>query len=133
MYSFTEVFKTLSDLTRFRIMRLFLSALRIPLCVCEIVDALEEPQYNVSRHLSILKRAGLLNETKDGRWVYYSIQPSRDSFVLHLHQAIGSISHEILQADQQRLQERLKLRKDGKCLVGIQKTHLSNESCPQDS
>ena len=124
MYSFTEVFKILSDLTRFRIVRLLLSVRSIPLCVCEIVDALEEPQYNVSRHLSILKRAGLLNENKDGRWVYYSIEPSQDPFALHLYEAIGSISHEILQADEQRLRERLELRENGKCLLGIQKTHL---------
>ena len=84
----------------------------------------EEPQYKVSRHLGILRRVGLLNETKDGRWVHYSIQSSEDPFFSHLYQAIGSISHETLQADEQRLRERLTLREDGKCLLGVQKKHL---------
>lgn len=124
MQNFTEVFKALSDATRLRIIHLFLSVYGTALCVCEIVDALEEPQYNVSRHLGILRRTGLLSETRDGRWVHYSIPPSEDSFFSYLHQTVSSISHETLQADEQRLRERLTLRKDGKCLLGVQKKRL---------
>ena len=124
MQNFAEVFKALSDSTRLRIVHLLLSVHGSSFCVCEIVDALEEPQYNVSRHLGILRRAGLLNETRDGRWVHYSIQSSNDPFFSYLYQAVGSISHETLQADEQRLQERLTLREDGKCLLGVQKKHL---------
>jgi len=124
MQNFIEAFKALSDPTRLRIVHLLLSADGASLCVCELVDALEEPQYNVSRHLRILKHAELLSETKDGRWVYYSIQQSNAPFFVHLHQAVGSISHDILQADEQRLGDRLALREDGKCILGVQKTDL---------
>jgi ArsR family transcriptional regulator len=124
MKDFGDIFKALSDSTRLRIIHLLLSNHAASLCVCEIVDALEEPQYNVSRHLRILRRVGLLNETKDGRWVHYSIQSLGNPFFSHLYQAISSITHETLQADKQRLQERLTLREGGKCLLGIQKKHL---------
>lgn len=124
MQDFGDVFKALGDPTRLRIIHLLLSKHVASLCVCEIVDALEEPQYNVSRHLRILRLAGLLSETKDGRWVHYSIQSSGNPFFSHLYQAVGSISHETLQADEQRVQERLTLREDGKCLLGVQKKHL---------
>lgn len=124
MQNFAEVFKALSDSTRLRIVHLLLSVHGTSLCVCEIVDALEQPQYNVSRHLGILRRAGLLSETRDGRWVHYSIQLLEDPFFSHLYQTVGSISHETLQADEQRMRERLTLREDGKCLLGVQKKHL---------
>lgn len=124
MKNLAEVLKALSDITRLRIVHLLLSVYGTSLCVCEIVDALEEPQYNVSRHLGILRRAGLVTEIKDGRWVHYSIQSSEDPFFSHLYQAVGSMSHEILQADERRLRERLTLREDGRCLLGVQKKHL---------
>ena len=127
MHSFTEVLKALSDSTRLRIVHLLLSVYGTSLCVCEVVDALEEPQSKISRHLRILSRVGLLSETKDGRWVHYSIQSSEAQFFSHLYQAVGSISHEILQADEQCLRERLALRENGKCLLGVQKKHLLSE------
>lgn len=72
MENYIEIIKALGEKTRLRIAFL-LKASHTELCVCEIVDALEEPQYNVSRHLQLLKHAGLLQERKDGRWVYYSL------------------------------------------------------------
>ncbi|MFX8278073.1 metalloregulator ArsR/SmtB family transcription factor, partial [Acinetobacter baumannii] len=42
-------------------------------CVCELVDSLEVPQYHVSRHWKELRNARLLRARRDGRWVYYSL------------------------------------------------------------
>jgi ArsR family transcriptional regulator len=42
------------------------------LCVCQMTAVLELAVSTVSAHLSELKRAGLLEERKDGRWVRYS-------------------------------------------------------------
>ena len=67
-----EVFKALADETRIRIVRLLSSR---PLCVCHLVDALAEPQYKISRHLGILKRAGLVIDRRAGTWMHYSIAP----------------------------------------------------------
>ncbi|MEK7397264.1 MAG: metalloregulator ArsR/SmtB family transcription factor [Candidatus Poribacteria bacterium] len=124
MNTFSEIMKALSDPIRLRIVHLLLSVEKTPLCVCEIVDALEEQQYAVSRNLGILKHAGLLSESKNGRWVHYSIQASQEPFFLYLYKAISAISDHTLQEDKKRLQERLMLREKGRCLLGAQKTRL---------
>ncbi|MEI6521526.1 MAG: metalloregulator ArsR/SmtB family transcription factor [bacterium] len=67
-----QIHQALSDATRVRIMRLLLER---ELCVCEIVDALEEPQYKISRHLAVLKNAGLVNDWREGQWMHYDIAP----------------------------------------------------------
>ena len=46
------------------------------LCVCQITEVLDLAVSTVSAHLRELRRAGLLSERKDGRWVYFG--PSRD-------------------------------------------------------
>lgn len=43
------------------------------LCVCELRDLLEQDISTVSRHLSVLKNAGLLREEKRGLYVYYQL------------------------------------------------------------
>lgn len=116
-----EVFKALGDLTRLRILLLLLYAHK-ELCVCELVDALEENQYNISRHLKILRQSGLLKERKEGRWVYYSLDDTSNSFKNFLFKTLKSIS--IDKEDAKRLKERLGIRVKGKCLLGIQKSHL---------
>ena len=42
-------------------------------CLCELVDSLLEPQYKLSRHLKIIRQAGLLTAEKEGRWVYHRL------------------------------------------------------------
>ncbi len=62
--------KALSDRTRLRI----LAALAIrPLCVCELTDLLGTGQPSVSRHLGILRAAGLVEDRREGRWVRYRL------------------------------------------------------------
>jgi ArsR family transcriptional regulator len=39
------------------------------MCVCELVDALEMSQANISRHVSVLRDAGLIEDRKVGTWV----------------------------------------------------------------
>ena len=46
-------------------------------CVCEIVEALDLEQANVSRHLAILKREGLLLSRKEGLKVIYQVADQR--------------------------------------------------------
>ena len=68
-----DVQQALSDPTRIRIMRLLIER---ELCVCEIVMALEEPQYKISRHLAVLKSAGLVRDWREGSWMHYEISPT---------------------------------------------------------
>ena len=120
---YTEVFSALSDVTRLRIIYLLILS-KESLCVCEIVDSLEEPESNISRHLKVLKHTKLVEERKEGRWKYYSITAGSDQIMTHLFQTITLIPREVMKKEYEQLQRRLKLRKDGKCLLGIQKSQL---------
>lgn len=44
-------------------------------CVCDIERTLDLPQNLTSHHLGALKRAGLVSDRRDGRWVYYRLVP----------------------------------------------------------
>jgi DNA-binding transcriptional ArsR family regulator len=65
---FQTVNRALSDPNR---LRALLALRRGELCVCQIVELLELAASTVSRHLSVLERAGLVERRKEGRWVYY--------------------------------------------------------------
>lgn len=129
MEEFTNIFKALSDKTRLRIMWLLSGAkyevsverseTNLELCVCEIMDSLNESQYNVSRHLKELKNAGLIRERKEGRWVFYSLTSPISRFQELILQAVLTLPEELLSHDKERLKKRLSLRKDGKCVVGM--------------
>jgi len=120
---YTQVFKTLSDPTRLRILRLLIDA-RKELCVCELVDSLEEPQYNVSKHVTAMRTAGLLKSRKEGRWVYYSPRDTDGEFLRLLSRAVAAIPAAYVKRDRAELEKRLKLREGGKCLTGVRKGHL---------
>ncbi|HEX2948144.1 MAG TPA: metalloregulator ArsR/SmtB family transcription factor [Armatimonadota bacterium] len=68
-----QIHQALADVTRIRIVRLLLER---ELCVCEIEDALAEPQYKVSRHLAVLKNAGVVRDWREGQWMHYEISPN---------------------------------------------------------
>jgi ArsR family transcriptional regulator, arsenate/arsenite/antimonite-responsive transcriptional repressor len=65
-----KIFNCISDKNRLRIIMMLL---RKSLCVCEITDILDLSPSTVSNHLSILKEAGFLLDSKFGKWVIYSI------------------------------------------------------------
>lgn len=70
MDDFLAIAKALSDSHRVRA----LMALRGgELCVCQIIELLALAASTVSKHMSILKQAGLVDSRKDSRWVYYRL------------------------------------------------------------
>ena len=85
----TEIFKALSDQTRLRILRVLVSMPREEVCLCEMTDALQEPEPNVSRHLKALRQSGLLMAEKEGRWVYHRLVPSK--VMLPFYKVIASL------------------------------------------
>jgi len=119
MKEFAEQVKALGDVTRLKIIRLICEA-RVDLCVCEIMDALEISHCNVSRHLKILKTTGIVVEQKEGRWVHFSIANPRNPFHKYLLLAVGNMPDDLFAADIERLQLRLSLREEGKCVNGLQ-------------
>ncbi len=68
----TAIHSSLADPLRVRIVRLLFER---ELCVCEVERVLQEPQYKVSRHLGILKRAGVVHDWREGTWIHYEIHP----------------------------------------------------------
>lgn len=123
MDEYVEMFKSLGDKTRIRIAYL-LAKNNVELCTCEITDSLEVSQYNISRHLKILKNAGLIKERKEGKWVYFSINNDKDLFKINLLKVIIQIPQSVVEKDHEELKKRLKIRVGGKCLKGIQKKQL---------
>jgi ArsR family transcriptional regulator len=70
MKSHLKVLKALSDKNRLRIMKMLEAR---PMCVCEITDVLKLAPSTVSKHLSLLHEAELIEDSKEGRWVNYSL------------------------------------------------------------
>jgi ArsR family transcriptional regulator len=113
-----EILKILGDQTRLRVMYL-LTASKRSLCVCEIVDALKLPQYQVSKSLVLLRRAGLVDVDRNGTWGYYHPKLD-DKDNEKLFDFIRSFcSGEPFDADLENLEKRLALREGGKCVVGF--------------
>lgn len=65
-----RVTKALADLQRVRILMMLGPG---ELCVCQILEVLALAPSTVSKHLSILSAAGLVDSRKDGRWMYYRL------------------------------------------------------------
>lgn len=66
----SRLLRAVADETRLRIVAMLSLG---ELCVCHIEAALDLPQPNVSRHLGILRAAGVVEPRRDGTWVYYSL------------------------------------------------------------
>jgi ArsR family transcriptional regulator len=74
--------KALGDPTRLKILEMLKSKGRSccdliarnepGLCACDIEDAVELSQAAINHHMGLLRRAGLVNAEKRGRWIYYS-------------------------------------------------------------
>jgi len=67
-------YKCLADDTRLR--SLLLIAREGELCVCELMEALNQSQPKISRHLAQLRQCELLSDRRQGQWVFYRLNPS---------------------------------------------------------
>ena len=82
MRNHLKVFRALGDKNRLRVIKMLEAK---PMCVCEITAVLNLAPSTVSKHLSLLHEAELVEETKDGKWVNYSLSSkSRIPFVLEM-------------------------------------------------
>src|SRR5262250_76069 len=67
-----SLFHALSDETRLALLERLKSGEQ---CVCELTDVMKAAQSRLSFHLKVLKDAGLILDRREGRWMYYSINP----------------------------------------------------------
>ena len=68
-----DIFKALSEESRLRILSLLMER---EMCVCEIESCLKMTQSNASRHLTVLRKCGILDCYKQAQWAYYRIDES---------------------------------------------------------
>src|SRR5215471_12059080 len=64
-------FRALDDRTRLRLLNLIADR---EVCVCYFVEILGTNQPKISRHLAYLKRAGLVEARRDGKWMHYRLK-----------------------------------------------------------
>ncbi|MBI5751298.1 MAG: metalloregulator ArsR/SmtB family transcription factor [Hydrogenophilales bacterium] len=87
-------FDALADATRRRMLLLLLRA--DERCVCELYQALKQPQPTVSRHLAILREAKLVLVRKEGAWAYYRLHPQLPLWASRVIQLMADASGETL-------------------------------------
>jgi ArsR family transcriptional regulator len=76
MYSMREIVlfcSALADETRLRLLYLLKNG---EICVCHLQDVLQTNQPKVSRHLAYLRKSGLVETRRDGKWTYYRLKRS---------------------------------------------------------
>ena len=115
MREFMNITKALADETR---VRTLLALRNGELCVCQITELLGLAVSTVSKHLSILYQAGLVESRKDGRWIYYRL-PGKDAPVA-VREAIDWVEQSLageprIAEDAQHLKKLLRLNPTELC------------------
>ena len=108
--------KAAGEPTRLRLLNL----LRIgDTCVCDLQAVLHLPQHAVSRHLAVLRHAGLVTDHRHGQRVVYSLAAPTSLPIKALCQLVADccLMDETLREDEQRFQ---KLLQRGECLLTSQ-------------
>ena len=67
----SDILRALAQPTRLKIVELLRDGER---CVCEMIPLLKEEQSNLSKHLSLLRQAGIVDLRKEGVSTYYRIR-----------------------------------------------------------
>lgn len=104
MRDFRLAMKAVGDPTRTRILKLLEAG---GLCVCQVQAILGLAPSTVSKHLTILKIAGLVEDRRDGKWIQYAL--ADDSHNPHA-KAVLELLHRTLDRDPAVLADRKRLR-----------------------
>ena len=70
--SLAKIFKALGDETRLEIVRMLVGKER---CVCAFLSRFPMSQPAISNHLRVLREAGVAIDSRDGRWIFYRLNP----------------------------------------------------------
>jgi len=101
-FKMERFFQALGDNTRLRLLNLMGDQ---EICVCYLVEILGEGQPKISRHLAYLRRAGIVEARRDGKWMHYRIvMPPNIGATQVLRQTLDWLKEERpMQADRARL------------------------------
>jgi ArsR family transcriptional regulator len=103
-FDLEKFFVALSDRNRLRLINLMSDD---EVCVCFFVEILKMPQPKVSRHLAYLRRAGIVEARREGKWMHYRIVPPADEHAARILQDV----REYLATDREMRQDRTRLVK----------------------
>src|SRR3974390_275692 len=82
------LFRALADRTRLRLLNLMTGQ---EVCVCYFVEILGLPQSTISRHLAYMRRAGLVQARREGKWMHYSLaMPKQPTVQAILREVLSS-------------------------------------------
>lgn len=115
--------KALADENRLRILMMVKNG---EACVCQITEVIGNAPSTVSKHLSILKTAGLLDSYKQGRWVYYH-RPKQPSIAVKM--ALDFVFETLEDSEviaQDRLVSKVVCEQDPEELTKLQRERESN-------
>jgi len=117
MKKIANIFKALSDDTRLRVIKLLQER---ELCVCELIQVLDMSQLRISRHLGVLKNAGLVNDRREGKWIHYSLnketQGKEIKILLDSMVVIGN-DETVIKTDKKNLKKAIRLSEvKGNCM-----------------
>jgi len=99
-----QFFRALSDGTRLRLLNLMSGQ---EVCVCYFIEILGLPQSTISRHLAYMRRAGLVQSRREGKWMHYRLAVPRQAF-------LQAVLHDVLksfQSDKEMERERARLHR----------------------
>jgi ArsR family transcriptional regulator, arsenate/arsenite/antimonite-responsive transcriptional repressor len=75
-FDLVKLFAALADPTRLRLLNLMNGR---EVCVCYFVEILKQGQPKISRHLAYLRRAGIVEARREGKWMHYRIERPEDT------------------------------------------------------
>ena len=112
----TGMAKALGDETRMRILALLENQ---ELCACQIIEMFELANSTISRHLAVLKQAGLVQSRKSGRWIYFSWVEEPAGNAQFLQQWLSTVISQDPQVrqDRERIREILKIDPEALCRI----------------
>jgi len=117
MFTFMAITRTLSDQNR---VRTLMALKNRELCVCQIIELLELAPSTVSKHMSILANARLVEGRQEGRWRYYRLAGDNapDEVLEAIAWTFRSLSNSPqIQQDTERLNDILKIDPEVLCKV----------------
>lgn len=106
------MFRAFSDPIRLRILNLLQAG---ELCVCDLVDVLQLPQPTISRHLSYLRRAGLVTARRERSWNFYALAKARSTFHGKLLDCLASCFRDVPEMTRDAKRVRQNQKRGGCC------------------
>lgn len=125
MFEFMTAVKAVSDPTRVRIVSVLQNQ---ELCVCQIITMLNLAPSTVSKHLSILRQAKLIEDSKRGRWMFYRLPDNPNELTKKILLLIQTslTDDKLISDDKKQMNDILKVSKEDLCTIYDNQNQTNN-------